>query len=275
MSLFSRRSSGGGLKTIWILAVALFTILLLLLTVGIISLRIENTLPDGKDIYFLVPRNPESHFEDTDGVWEEHNLVNIFSSTYTNGENEMTVVSQDGDKVFAPGQNAIYSFCMVNGGNMAVRYDFQFSFVLKIAGKEANASSFPIAIRLTDTNGKYLVGAEEKGLSIPAGVAAAADGVLGASSYEQFTLNLEWEFEGNDELDTLLGNEATKSDIELTFTIDSYAEEHEDSRAQGGVWVSETSYEDYEFGGQIRWEWFAILLALLAICTLYLIIFRV
>ncbi len=268
-----RRSNG--LKTLWILAVALFTILLLLLTVGIVALRIENTLPDGKDIYFLVPRNPESHIEDKDGVWKEQNVVDIFRSTYVNGENEMTVVSQDGNKVIAPGAVSKYEFCMVNGGNMAIAYNLKFSFVLKIAGEDANANSFPLSIRLTDTNGKYLVGSEEEWLSIPAGTAGEKEGVLGASSYEQFHLEIEWAFEGNNELDTMLGNEATKSDIELTFTIDSYAEEHEDPSAQGGIWVSETSYEDYEFGGLIRWEWFAILLALLAICTLYLVIFRV
>ena len=83
-----------------------------------------------------------------------------------------------------------------------------------------------------------------------------------------------WAFEGNDELDTALGNESTKSDVDLTFHINSYAEEHSDSTAQGGVPIMGDDYDQMEYGGTIRWKWFLVVLALLAICVFYLIFSR-
>lgn len=102
-------------------------------------------------------------------------------------------------------------------------------------------------------------------------------GIVGASSYEQFTLEIMWAFEGNDELDTAIGNAAAKSSVDLKFKIDSYAEENFNPSAQGGVVVSQDTidYDNYEFGGTIRWDLFAILLALLAVGVIYIIVWRI
>ena len=159
---------------------------------------------------------------------------------------------------------------------MAIAYELGFSFELKIGGEEKNASAFPLSLRMTRTDGKYVMGGENQWVALEAGKVGEYDGILGASSYEQFTLEIMWAFEGNDVLDTALGNAAAKSSVDLDFEIEAYAEENGDSTAQGGVAISEDAaqYNEYEFGGTIRWEWFLVVLALLALCTLYLVIWR-
>ncbi len=268
------RSYGGGVKTLWTLIVALTTVLLLFLTIGIVALRMDNSLPAGENVYFIVPKNPSTQMGDDESGWKTQNDVSIFSSQYVNGENQTTVLSQNGDNVIAPGAISKYSFYMRNGGNMAVRYDFDFAFILKIAGVETKASEFPLSVRMTDTKGNYVMGSASEWLGLDADKANECSGILGANSYEQFDLEIMWAFEGHDELDTMLGNESAKSSVELTFHINSYAEEHFDATAQGGVEITEGSNFNGEYGGEIRWEWFAILLAALALCTLYLVIFR-
>ena len=67
-----RNENNNALKTLWTAVVAVFTVLLLLLTIGIVALRIGNTLPENKDIILIVGKDPGSHFEDGEGVWEAH-----------------------------------------------------------------------------------------------------------------------------------------------------------------------------------------------------------
>lgn len=274
--IIRRHVKDNTLRGLWTVIVVLLTIILSLLTVGIVALRIGNTLPEGVDIFFIVPKNPDFHIEDKDGIWEAQNQVDIFSSEYVNGENQTTVLSQNGDDIIAPGTVSTYKFCMYNDGNMAIAYDLGFSFTLTIDGVEKNASSFPLSLRMTRTDGKYVMGGEDKWVNLDAGKVGEYDGILGASSYEQFTLEIMWAFEGNDELDTALGNAAKNSSVDLKFQIQSYAEENGDSTVQGGVAISQDAidYNEYEFGGTIRWELFAILLALLALCVLYIVIWR-
>lgn len=274
--VIQRHVKDNTLKGLWTAIIVLFVIILSLLTVGILALRIGNTLPEGVDIIFIVPKHPGAHVEDKDGVWEKQTQVDIFSSQYVNGENQTTVLSQNGEDIIAPGTVSIYQFCLYNDGNMAIKYNLDFSFQLTIDGVESNADAFPLSLRMKDTNGKYVMGNEEKWVNLKAGKVGDYDGVVGASSYEQFTLEIMWAFDGNDKIDTAIGNAAAKSDVDLKFQIDSYAEESGNPSAQGGVVISKDAinYNEYEFGGTIRWELFAILLALLTVGVIYIVVWR-
>lgn len=257
------------LKSIWTTCVVIAMILLLFLTIGVAAIRITDTLPEGVDIFFIVGKEPSFGVKDDEVTWTDETEVSIFSSSYTNGENVTTVLSKEGDNVIAPGTVSVYEFCMYNDGNMAMSYDLDFSFDLAINGVNVNAQAFPLAFRLKRTDGAYVVGGEDKWVELEAGTLGEYSGTLGASSYEQFTLELMWAFEGNDELDTALGNEATKNPIDLTFKIGSYAENHSNPKAQGGTLVSETG-EKLEYGGTIRWEWFILVIVLLVGLAFYL-----
>ena len=270
----SRRSSG--FKALWTGILALITLILLILTIGVVALRIGNSLPDGVDIFFITPKNPNAFVEDDEGRWDVNAQVQIFSSKYVNGEMETTVLSQNGDNVIAPGTTSVYEFCMYNNGNVALSYELGLKFNLKIDNKLANDKSFPLSIRLKRTDGTYVLGREDKWISLSAGELDSIDGILGASSYEKFTMEILWEFEGNDELDTLLGNTVANTPVDLKFETRSYAEAIYDTAAEGGVKISPSmdQYVEHELGGVIHWEGLLIVLAALVLCLLYLVIWR-
>ena len=264
------------LKALWTGILALLTLILLFLTVGIVAMQVGNTLPEGVDIYFITPKNPNMFTEDDEGRWDVNGDIQLFSSHYVNGGMETTVLSENGDAIIAPGSCSTYSFCMYNNGNVALSYDVSLQFNLKIDGVLANAQSFPLSIRLKRTDGTYLIGREDKWISLSAGVNNRIDGILGASSYEKFTLEILWEFDGNDELDTYLGNVVSNMPVDLRFEIGSYAESIYDTQAEGGVKISPAmeQYVQQVQGGVINWKPFLIVLAALVLCSLWLVVWR-
>ena len=243
--------------------------ILLLVTLGVLALKVNNVLPEDQDIFFVVGKNPSFEIGDGEGKqWKNETNVNIFKTDYANGDGVVTIVSQDGDKVIAPGSASTYKFAMYNNGNMAVMYETDIDFSLIIGGKVDNSIVFPLNVRLYTDSGKYLIGSETEWVNINDVKVDAYISQLGASSYESFTLEVKWEYEsGNDELDTLLGNMSAEQDknnnngggIAINLGINSYAEEHVDPTAQGGTPIDAETHGDVEHGGTIRWLWFILL----------------
>lgn len=272
MATESTRSSKQGLRKqwVWIMLMVNIVFVLLLMTLGIIALRVGNTLPEGTDILFIVGKNPSVEVEDEDGViWEAEKRVNMFSAQYLNGEGQATVVSQDGTKLIAPGVLTTYKFTMQNSGNMAVVYETDLDFILKIGDTKQKDYQFPLKVRLSNDRGEYVIGNEEEYVQVQHASLARHPGLLGANSYETFTLELYWEFEGgNDELDTLYGDLSAEKGVTLTLQINTYAEEHIDPTAQGGNKIEVEGTEEY--GGTIRWLWLVMLFINTAILVFYI-----
>ena len=265
-------SSKKGLRKqwVWIMLMVNIVFVLLLMTLGIIALRVGNTLPEGTDILFIVGKNPSVEVEDEDGViWEAEKRVNMFSAQYLNGEGQATVVSQDGTKLIAPGVLTTYKFTMQNSGNMAVVYETDLDFILKIGDTKQKDYQFPLKVRLSNDRGEYVIGNEEEYVQVQHASLARHPGLLGANSYETFTLELYWEFEGgNDELDTLYGDLSAEKGVTLTLQINTYAEEHIDPTVQGGNKIEVEGTEEY--GGTIRWLWLVMLFINTAILVFYI-----
>lgn len=272
MATESTRSSKQGLRKqwVWIMLMVNIVFVLLLMTLGIIALRVGNTLPEGTDILFIVGKNPSVEVEDEDGViWEAEKRVDMFSAQYLNGEGQATVVSQDGTKLIAPGVLTTYKFTMQNSGNMAVVYETDLDFILKIGDTKQKDYQFPLKVRLSNDRGEYVIGNEEEYVQVQHASLARHPGLLGANSYETFTLELYWEFEGgNDELDTLYGDLSAEKGVTLTLQINTYAEEHIDPTAQGGNKIEVEGTEEY--GGTIRWLWLVMLFINTAILVFYI-----
>ena len=67
---------------VWIMLMVTIITIVVLLTIGIISLRVGNYLPEGTDILFIVGKNPEVVAgEAPDQAWEAGKEVNIFSTS--------------------------------------------------------------------------------------------------------------------------------------------------------------------------------------------------
>ncbi len=255
--------------------------ILLLVTLGVIALRVSNVLPEDQDIFFVVGKNPSFEIGDGEGKqWKNETNVNIFKSDYTNGDGVTTIISQNGDKVIAPGSTSSYKFAMYNNGNMAVMYETDVDFSLLINGKVDSDIVFPLQVRLYTESGKYIVGSETEWANINDIKVDAYLSQLGASSYESFTLEVKWEYEGgNDELDTLLGNMSAAQgsgnggegqSIAVNLGISTYAEQHVDPTAQGGTPIDAETHEDVEYGGTVRWLWFILLFINIGMLIFYI-----
>lgn len=254
----------------WIVLMVLVVFILILITIGIVALRVGNSLPENTDILFIVGKSPSFDIEDSEGKkWSTQKKVNIFKSEYVNGNNEATVVSQEGTKVFAPGTSTKYVFTLQNNGNMAVVYETDMLFTLTMGDEEMDSSEFPVKVRLHNDSGEYMIGSSTEYVQIKNATFEYHPGLLGANSYENYTLELYWAYEGgDDEMDTWLGNNSVGSDVVLSVTLQTYAEEAPDPTSLGGTKV-ETDNE--EFGGTTRWLWFILLMVFTAILILYII----
>jgi hypothetical protein len=242
--------------------------ILLLVTLGVLALRVSNVLPEDQDIFFVVGKNPSFELSDGEGKqWKNETNVNIFKSNYENGKGVASVISQNGDKIIAPGSTSSYKFAMYNNGNMAVMYETDVDFSLIIKGMENKDIVFPLKVRLYTDSGKYIVGTETEWANINDVKIDAYLSQLGASSYESFTLEVKWDYEGgNDELDTLLGNMSAEQGnngedkgVAVNLSINTYAEEHVDPTAKGGTPIDAETHDDVEHGGTVRWLWFVLL----------------
>ena len=253
--------------------------ILLLVTLGVLALRVSNVLPEDQDIFFVVGKNPSFELSDGEGKqWKNETNVNIFKSNYENGEGVATVISQNGDKIIAPGSTSSYKFAMYNNGNMAVMYETDVDFSLIIKGMENEEIVFPLKVRLYTDSGKYIVGTETEWANINDVKIDAYLSQLGASSYESFTLEVKWDYEGgNDELDTLLGNMSAEQGnngedkgVAVNLSINTYAEEHVDPTAKGGTPIDAEGQDNVEYGGTVRWLWFILLFINIGMLLFYI-----
>lgn len=256
---------------VYIMLMVNIVFILLLMTLGIIALRVGNTLPEGVDVLFIVGKNPSVDFEDSNeggGKWKSGKNVDMFKAQYENGEGTPTVVSQDGTKLIAPGTKTTYRFTMNNDGNMAVDYFTDLDFVLKIGNETVTDYQFPLQVRLLNDRGEYLIGDENTYEQVAEASLDQYRSILGAKSFETFELQLIWLFEGgNDELDTMYGDLSAEKGVTLTLTINTIAEESLDPTAQGGTKMEVEGTEEY--GGTIRWLWLVMLMVNTAIIVFY------
>lgn len=256
---------------VYIMLMVNIVFILLLMTLGIIALRVGNTLPEGVDVLFIVGKNPSVDFEDSNeggGKWKSGKNVDMFKAQYENGEGTPTVVSQDGTKLIAPGTKTTYRFTMNNDGNMAVDYFTDLDFVLKIGNETVTDYQFPLQVRLLNDRGEYLIGNENTYEQVAKASLDQYRSILGAKSFETFELQLIWLFEGgNDELDTMYGDLSAEKGVTLTLTINTTAEESLDPTAQGGTKMEVEGTEEY--GGTIRWLWLIMLMINTAIIVFY------
>ncbi|MBQ9085461.1 MAG: hypothetical protein IJY24_07405 [Clostridia bacterium] len=255
----------------WIMLMVNIVFILLLMTLGLVALRVGNTLPENTDILFIVGKDPSFDINDSEGKeWQSGTKVNIFSSEYgDDGEQKTTVVSQDGTKVIAPGVKTEYKFGMYNNGNMAVIYETDIDFSFTLNGEKTSEYTFPLKVRLKTDSGKYLLGGDDEWMEVDEAKIEHHISTLGANCYEGFVFELMWEFEGgNDELDTMYGN---ASEVSLTLGINTYAEEHLDPAATGGTVIDPEAGETMEYGGTFRWIWLILLMACAAILIFYVV----
>lgn len=171
-----------------------------------------------------------SSYEPTDGsvpgfqitddaqTWQSSTELNIFKVSYQNGDSIVTALSQNGDKIIAPGAANDYAFVLNNTGNTAVAYTMSVEAYIS-----DNITSIPVQVKLKDYTGRYLVGSENQWQSVFDLNNISDSATLAAGYHTTYTLGWQWPFESNDALDTQIGNLAEGEDVTLTIVIKTVA----------------------------------------------------
>ncbi len=182
------------------------------------------------------PKKSDFVASDEQKVWSTDTKVEIFRVSYVNGEQVITVNSDNGDKLIAPGTENSYTFKLKNNGDAALDY------IVKVdAYFTPGDIVIPITGRLNRYDGKWIAGNGENYVNVSALDAAEDKATLGAGKYTYYTLDWIWPFEsGNDELDTKLGNLATEQDLVFTVVITTEAAESSDPDNNGGILLPHT-----------------------------------
>lgn len=162
----------------------------------------------------LLAAYPGFQVTDESTVWSSETDIEIFRISYENGESRVTVNSQNADAVLAPGTSNTYSFVLENTGNVPLEYTMSME-----AYFSHTDYPIPVAVRLTDLNGEYLLGSEEEAAPVLELNGISREGTVRVAHLVPYTLQWEWPFEQDDAYDTLLGNMATQEDITLTIVI--------------------------------------------------------
>ena len=183
------------------------------------------------------PKNPGFEASDSQTVWSTDTQVEIFRISYVNGEQVITVKSDNGDKVIAPGTQNSYTFKLKNTGNVALDYTVYVEAYFTLANID-----IPITGRLNRYDGKWIVGGKNEYVKVSVLNTAEDKSTLAAGKYTYYTLDWLWSFEnGNDELDTMLGNLAVDQDLIFTIVIKTIATESSDPHNGGGILPPQTS----------------------------------
>ena len=208
------------------------------------------------------PLKPSFEASDDQTVWSTNTQVEIFRVSYVNGEHIVTVNSDNGEKIIAPGTENTYTFKLKNTGNCPLDYTVAVS-----AGFSPEHITIPIESKLNRYDGKWIVGGKNAYASVSALDAAADAATLGAGKYTYYTLEWIWPFEsGNDTLDTTLGNLATDEDLIFSVVIETTAMQNTNSSADNGI-VPPPHMGDHAFVA--LWSWMAVGSLLLMVVMLF------
>lgn len=159
--------------------------------------------------------DPELIIYDDKQVWTTKTQIDLFKISYENGGQEVTVLSEDGDKVIAPGTENTYTFRLKNTGNVAMNYSIHLE-----AYYSDNTEHIPVEFRMKGYYGRWIVGSADGYSPVMDMNGAKEHATLDPGNYAIYNLQWQWPFEtGGDEYDTYLGNLAAESEEDVTLTV--------------------------------------------------------
>ena len=163
------------------------------------------------------PEEPKPEVELIGGKGEVyHKEIQVFYAEYGK-DGEITVKSDFGDKVVAPGTENSYNLYVRNVGKVPISYilEAESRITVDVNGQQ---TEIPIEASFYTPRSSYLLGGEESLENL-----GKLDGVKDSSGLSpehqaKYTLCWNWPFDGDDEFDTLLGNLAAEGE-ELTVKV--------------------------------------------------------
>lgn len=155
---------------------------------------------------------------DENTVWSGQTDIEIFRVSYENGSGQVTVNSENGEKLLAPGTENRYSFALENTGSNPVKFTMSME-----AYFSDGTHVIPVEARVSGHEGTYLCGSADTFAPVLELNNVSDSGSLRPGYIMPYTLEWCWPFEIDDEYDTLLGNLAVEEDLSLTIVIKTTA----------------------------------------------------
>lgn len=181
-------------------------------------------------------KNPYFVTEDDQQVWTTETEVEIFKVSYENDEQVITVQTDDGDKLIAPGTSHTYTFKLKNTGKEALDYRVEVD-----AYFTPEDVILPVSSRMNRYDETWFVGNADEFASIDVLNAMEDEETLGGGKYTYYTLEWQWPYEwGNDEYDTMLGNMAVEQDLTFTVKIRTMATMSDNIYIDNGITLPQT-----------------------------------
>ena len=159
---------------------------------------------------------------DEDLIWSTETKVELFRTSYENDAGEVTVLSNNGDKVIAPGTKNSYTFKLRNTGAAALDYTVDVSAFFTSTNED-----IPMEVRISRYDGKWIVGDEESFIPVEELEHIEDSATLERGKFTYYTLEWYWPFEsgGNgDAIDTALGQVTVTQNLSFSLLIETTAE---------------------------------------------------
>lgn len=152
--------------------------------------------------------------DETQRFWETETEIDIFKTEY-----DLTVISDNGEKVIAPGTKNTYDFYVRNNGDVSINYKLSTSAYFTPSNIE-----IPVNVTFVKDDDTYLLGSDVEDVGVLNLEGYSEENSLASGAVTKYSINWIWEFEEDDVYDTNLGNLAVDDDISLTIKINTYAE---------------------------------------------------
>ena len=214
-------------------ALALLLVLVLAAT-AILAARLSHwTETRGQRIPLTDADGEDFTVRDDVRVWETDTRVDIFRASYTGADGAVTVNSDDGERLLAPGTEGSYRFTLENNGKLPLRYLLTFE-----SWQEGAEEPLPVDVRIASERGDYLLGSAAKWADASQIGEARDEQELEAGKGLRYTLEWRWVFEepDMDERDTALGDQTVAQPIVLGLRILTEAEQLGGESGGGRAW---------------------------------------
>jgi len=238
----TKRNTKHTARNVWI--IVLILVIILLFSYGLIASILGEKTKNDKNIipllykgereivdedgwsYIRVEEDPGIEASDDKVKWEANTSVDLFKNTYSNDSGEITVISDDEEKVIAPGTTNDYEFSLKNIGNVSLDYTMSLDSAFSLVDRE-----LPIEVRLR-CGDRWLVGGDDEWAEASAIDGLVDEGTIGVNKYVNYTLEWQWPYEYgeneakilNDLNDTIIGNETVSSDVNFELKISTNVE---------------------------------------------------
>ena len=214
--------------------------LALLLSMGVLFVRLAVSLPHTDDTFVIKDEFDTVEVSDDEVIWSENAEITIFETSKVNENGDVVVESNNGEKIIAPGMEGNYRFEIKNLGKFAV--DTKTIVTCKFTVNDEVYENCPIEVRFTNYRGENVT----KGgwINVNEITNFMDELTVGKKSYIYFDLDWRWCFDGDDELDTLLGNLSCDNDVRFSVGIVATATRSGDKDGTGGLPIGEATLEN-------------------------------